>query len=467
MNKEEWYRLRNDRTNRVDNVILNDNSKRVGVRLFETSLGVNQLASLLFLNTLSRWCRRIRVEIVSESLNESEITFKNELMSTIKEADLHVDLEFKKVDYTSCDFVVEIGSDKTPDSNVFWLDFNGWIAGYGFGKKSYSLKNNRDEFNIIGASFAAATLNSEIFSLYLELKQAESFEVYNSLFNFEKSNSPINLKNPKIGTSIDLGRVWQVGCGAVGSNFDYLLTLNNPNIEISLIDFDSIDISNTSSSLVFSSQDVLNGKKVKKVDKCNELLSRYSNISTNKTDGDFGKFIEERNLLLATERKYPDTILCFANERNVWSSIQYNEPPIVLASTTSSNWGVNFFRHIPFLERCIVCTFGNKPHKFKPICSQGVEVSPEGNEEKLGSLPFLSLTAATLVLAELIKINILKKNEYPVNTNFLQIGFKNIKDAQFLSLQINKTDKCNICKLQNKSNYHEGFKKSLIYEKLY
>lgn len=467
MNKEDWYRLRNDRTNRIDEVFLNDNSKRVGVRLFETSLKANQLASIIFLNTLCRWCRRISVEIYSTSSKGSEIIFKGELESIIKEADLYIDLEFETVNSENCDFIVEIGSSKLSDSNVFWLDFNGWIAGFGCGIKTYNLSQNREDNNILGAAFAAAALNSEIFALYLNLKKLEVFESFHSMFDFRNDSSPNNLINPTINSAINLGRLQQIGCGAVGSNFDYLLSIMNLKTEIDLVDFDTVDISNTSSSLLYSSKDVLEEIEVKKVDRCYELLDSCSNILPHKTNGDYGDFIDKKNKMDVSERTYPDAILCFANERNVWSSIQYNEPPIVLASTTSSNWGVNFFRHIPFFERCIVCTFGTKPHQFKPICSQGVEVTDKGEEEKLGSLPFLSLTAAVLVLAELMKLSFVDKNEYPVNANFSQIVFKFIKDAEFKSLQINKSSECSVCKYQNEYNYREDFKKSLYYEKLY
>lgn len=467
INKEEWYSLRNDRTNRVDEVLLNDYSKRVGVILHETSIKINQSASLLFLNTLSRWCRRISIQTCNLSLTSTGSNFEDALASTINDADKYVDLKFEKIDRENCDYIVEIGADKISDSDVFWLDFNGWISGFGCGKKSYNLKNNRDSNNIIGASFAAASLNAEIFALYLGINNKEIYETYYSLFNFEKKESPINLKNPTINTSLNFGNIWQVGCGAVGSNFDYLLSLMDVNAKISLIDYDVIDIFNTSSSLVFNSNDVLNNEGVKKVDRCYELLSDHPSIVIEKTDGDFSEFIDQRNLKDAQEKKYPDVVLCFANERNVWSSIQYNEPPYVLASTTSRNWTVNFFRHIPFTERCIVCTFGAKPHQFKPVCSQGVEVTSDGAVEKLGSLPFLSLTAATLVLAELIKLSLLKDKKYPANANFLQIWFKKIKDAQFQSLQINKTNGCSICEFQNESEYHENFKKSLHFKKLY
>lgn len=468
MNKEEWYRLRNDRTNRIDEVVLSDNSKRVGVKLFNTTIKNNQYASILFLNTLSRWCRRISVEIVcNTSLNESEIKFKYELDKTIKEADLHIDLEFEIVNSSNCDYIVEIGSDTLSDSNNFWMDFDCWIAGFGFGKKSHKLYQKEEENNIVGAAFSAAALNSEIFSQYLGLNQPELFESYHSLFDLKKDNSPNDLLNPRVNNKLNFGRIQQIGCGAVGSNFDYLLSIINPNLEIDLVDFDTIEIPNTSSSLLFGCKDVLKGKEVKKVDRCHDLLDNCSNIISHKTDGDYSDFDSNRNKIDPSENKYPDVVLCFANERNVWSSIQYNEPPVVLASTTSSNWGVNFFRHIPFTERCIVCTFGTKQNQFKPICSQGVEVTEKGEEEKLGSLPFLSLSAAVLVLAELIKLNITKENEYPINGNFSQIDFKTIKKTQFLSLQIGKSEECSVCKFQNELNYREDFKNSLYYEKFF
>jgi len=128
-----------------------------------------------------------------------------------------------------------------------------------------------------------------------------------------------------------------------------------------------------------------------------------------------------------------------ANERNVWSTIQHNYPPLVLHATTTANWGINLGRHLPFQDWCIVCRFGIDNYETVPVCSQ-VEINTgEQEEDILGILPFLSNAGAILLLSEIIKS---RNEEYNLSkANFTQFSMKPCNTSGFVSLEMKKSKK--------------------------
>jgi hypothetical protein len=141
------------------------------------------------------------------------------------------------------------------------------------------------------------------------------------------------------------------------------------------------------------------------------------------------------------------------NERNVWEDVQYDLPPLCFHATTNKNWGVNFGRHIPVKEWCLICRFENDLHKKKEIefgCSAGVIKNENTGEETIGMLPFLSATSALLVLVDLAKLSL---QDYPVNYNFLEFSFVT-RQGLFVNLP-NRRKPCYVCKTQALSLYQK------------
>lgn len=455
MDALRWYKLRNDRTQRVDNIILDSSAKRIGVYVSDESIRTysGQVLVLLTVNILARWCRRLAIQlpqsVVSIIPGRPQI-FNDLVKRTVQLADPFGDFVFGNVDEESCDIILTIGEfGKRFKGECFWADADGWVAGYGYGKASASGLLKNEEFNPVGACFAACQVNSSIFRHYLGITATGKFRKWYSLFDYQSSDTPSTLANPKIPTEITTGRLWQIGCGAVGSSFDYLLSLMKVSGIVHCLDFDQVSIPNTSSSLLFTCSDAID--EVKKIVTCEKLLSFNSGLKAIPFDGDFNDFIQAGNL----ENNYPDIVLCFANERSVWSSIQHNCPPLVLHATTSKNWGINFGRHIPFQEWCIVCRFGMKQLHSTPTCAKGSVKDEQGVEEILGILPFLAPAAAIQVLAEIIKLNM--GTGYPFNKNFLQFSLKNNGLSDFQTQQLFGKFDCPICSTQDIRDYPEGF----------
>jgi len=180
---------------------------------------------------------------------------------------------------------------------------------------------------------------------------------------------------------------------------------------------------------------------------CENILDIVKGLNTNSYKKDYSLFIKESNLL----QIYPDIILCLANERNIWSTIQHNFPPLVLHATTTPNWGINLGRHIPMKDWCIVCRFGISEYETTPLCSEAQIRIVDEEEEILGILPFLSSAAATLTLSEIIKSTMHGYNLR--KENFIQFAF--LKEAsEFLKLVMPKKDECPVCKNQSVEDYN-------------
>jgi hypothetical protein len=465
MEKIAWYEQRNDRTNRIDEVLLDSSAKRIGIVIENPESYTNQVMALICLNIMSRWCRRISIEVTSDVAcciyNKTEYRLQELLKTTVEEVDPFGDFKFEKITPEICDIVLLIGNHRTfTEENKYWIASNNWVYGFGYDAKKSSLEESGLKDNPLGAAFAAISINSLIFSDYIGLSKNQTSENWGSLVDYKHSDSPNALSNSKMVTPLDIGDIWQVGAGAVGSSFDYVLSLIPLKGSLKIIDFDKVSIPNTSSSLVFSAADAF--ASVEKNKTCKKAFKETEIFNVDIYDGDYSSFIRQDHL----EKNYPDCILCFANERNIWSTIQFNEPPIVLHATTSSNWGINFGRHIPFIDWCIVCRFKNVEHNHTPTCSKVTNVTPKAKEEKLGILPFLSAAAGCIVLGELIKMSQYQKEELLGNENFLQLSLKDIPNSKFLKLQMPTSPECPICSMQYASTYHPSFQKSKFFKYL-
>ncbi|GAA4459326.1 hypothetical protein GCM10023189_32870 [Nibrella saemangeumensis] len=336
------------------------------------------------------------------------------------------------------------GQNKQVDhlNNGIWIDGSGWLAGFGSGRSSVS-ELTYNKHNPIGPAFAACLGVAEVFRRAIGEAQPDRFSSWYSLFDFEHSEDHSTLSDASYPDTFDLGRVYEVGCGAIGSSFAYLLSLTNWRSTIHFIDFDPVDYPNLSSSLLFTAQHA--EQQTNKAQICQELLATTAHIP-HAFDGDYSQFVEQGQLT-----KYPpDLIVCFANDRNVWSTIQANYPPLTFHATTTKSWGINFGRHIPEREWCIMCRFHKEvEHTYVPVCGQVEVPKPKTPaQETLAILPFLSPASAIIVLAELAKLD---SASYPVNENFIEYSFKRHRGF-FLSTN-NGPKRCYVCKDQSQAIY--------------
>lgn len=440
LSREEWYKQRDDRTLRVEGVKGFDNFS-IGIVVDPSESGQYsvQVTALVCVNTLSRWCKSICIyPIQQKSVLPSSVglDYGKVLFDTMVSSDPHGNFQQKQFRDTDVDLVIHVGGTTQPTTRSITVRGSGWLAGISSGKRLQSVSD--DNTNPVGPSFAACLASAYAFNAAISKVYSDVDTRWYSLLDFSAGDSP-NSVNPALDNGFHFGKILQVGCGAVGSSLDYLISLMKLNADLSIADFDSVEPPNCSSSLSFTADDSVTTPLTKKVDVCDWVL---------KSSGVIAKIFPDPFTGDIYSAVKPDLILCLANEQAVWPAIQYNYPPLVYHATTTPNWGINFGRHIPIEEWCIVCRFGITDYKFKPVCSTAVV---EIEEKKiLGVLPFLSPSAAVMTLAEVLKLSL---DNYPVNQNFYQFSFKNLPGAEFIGQQKERRPDCEVCSTQSADFY--------------
>jgi len=457
-NISEWYRSKVDRIGRIDGVFIEKLAAR-SVTLFiqsdELKYYSNQVMVITSTILLSNWCNNIQI-VLGKDHACIVPGFENRSMKSIIEElitlnDDEISFQFNDGLLVDTDAYLSVGPLTIDNPNVVWMSADGWVSGYGRTSKTYQKITKTNDLNPIGSVFSACLAHSVIFKIILGIEEEIEFSKWFSLYDHTRNSAAVSLANPRIPSNVDLGRIIQVGCGAVGSSFDFILSLTKCSGVIELLDFDKVEPPNLISSLLFQKQNALTGDK--KVDACFNILEN-SHCKPKAFVGDFSEFIKSAGI----SENYPDLVLCFANEHNVWSTIQNNYPPIVLHATTTPNWGINFGRHIPLKEWCIVCRFGIENSNTVPVCAESViEASQLEKKQPMGVLPFLSPASAVIIFAELIKLNI---NKMPAVKNFTEFGMRSTQHSNFRSLQMPKKEDCPVCSKQYKEVYDLYLNKS-------
>jgi len=456
LERNAWYQLRDDRTKRIDGVSgFEDFSLGVIVNSqIEVSYPI-QVITLTTLNILARWCRKLRIQLPSDSRSclpgQEGQNFREVLAKYLSAIDPYGQFSFCEQTVGDCTEILFIGQPEEsehPNERSIWVDGSGWIAGVGCGvpEMKWSFK---DDSSPVGPAFASCLGVAEVFRRAIGLYPSHSGDFWYSLYDCRKVSDPNEGRNPKYVSDFDFGRIHQVGCGAVASSLDFLVSLTNWKAELHLIDYDQVDVSNCNRSLAFSACDAVKG--LDKTDSCANVLKR--NVHPVRFKGSYADFIQKGKFIDSPA----DFILCLANEMNVWADIQNNLPPVVFHATTTPNWAINFGRHIPKKEWCIMCRFGKEiEYEFIPNCGDG-EIKPETIVVKpiQGVLPFSSPSAAVLILAEMAKMPL---TNYPVNEDFVEFSMRRL-GLDFLTLQRGPKEGC-ICNDQSTDLYPVEVKSS-------
>jgi len=401
----EWQEQRDRRTDSCTNV--NDGYKHAVVQVIVTENMQEYRVQLMIhfsLLMLAKWCRNITVSFLdADSLIPGRPgSFKDLISQEIQAADPSCQLNFEEapVKASITLFIGEPPADY-PDDFVS-INGAGFLTCAAFNKAS-GLPMISGQQHLPGACFAACLANAELFRYMVGLRSKPYVKWYSLWSNEVCEGIPPDDTGPLIG-AIELGRVHLVGCGSIGSSFVYLMPYLNVIGQWLLVDPDDVEDHNTSSSLLFTYDAARNNHK--KVQLCKEYLSMYG-IRSELFEDFYSKYPYSHNEL---DLKAADIMLCFANEHNIWSTIQHLYPPVCFHATTSKSWGVHIGRHIPLVENCLMCTFEQATAtKFVPICAEGAIPGAATTQEKnteeshTAILPFLAPAAALVTLTEIIK----------------------------------------------------------------
>ncbi|MCK5102100.1 MAG: hypothetical protein KAR17_04765, partial [Cyclobacteriaceae bacterium] len=183
----------------------------------------DQAMAICTANILSRWCRRISCYI-SEDIPclfkyWDGMKLHEGILEITNSSDPYGEFSIKSMyDFIETDMQISIGS--ATEDNEFWVDSEGWVAGFGYGPTKDVIEAKTDDINIVGAIYASSVINAAAFSSYIYETEPEHFNKWISLLDFETSNQQEGLKNPIVTKAPDVGKIWQIGAGAVGSSFD-------------------------------------------------------------------------------------------------------------------------------------------------------------------------------------------------------------------------------------------------------
>jgi len=263
--------------------------------------------------------------------------------------------------------------------------------------------------SFLGAAFAACIAVAET------LKTALGFDsnllvadASVSLWDF--STGPNAKQGPDLRFP-ELGRVLMVGAGAVASNLAYLLLATEVQADIDVVDHDTVEWLNLDRSALFGVPDVGRNKAEVVAEQLAKRITARAHPYT------YDEYVRR-----SQGSKRPDLILPLANEFGVRWAIANSVPPLSIYGTTRGDWGANLGRHVPLVEPCLGCRFGEADTEPSFLCATGsLDERPTGEATNDAALPFLSMSAAVVALSELQK---LAHPSYPVNDAFVDLDFK-------------------------------------------
>ena len=288
------------------------------------------------------------------------------------------------------DFRVVVG----PRGNGLVVHGSGWSAYCGSAPSPISLS---DETNPFGAAFAviagASRLQSDTDAVSFQPVSVDTF-----LWRPGMASADV----PGRVFDAQLGELWCVGVGSVGSCALFFLSLATRAFRALLVDRDIVKVENVTRSALFSWRDALEGKR--KVDVATRWLNE---AGIDDTETEIAWLDEIPNRWLGRRAGTPNALISAANERNVRHEIESGFPPLQVYATTGRNWQSTLFRHIPLREPCSLCVPGSEKPQAPALCATGSREPTNNNgemEEDDVALPFLSYAAGLMTAAEVTKL---------------------------------------------------------------
>lgn len=191
---------------------------------------------------------------------------------------------------------------------------------------------------------------------------------------------------------VDVGTVWMVGAGAVGSGLAWWLQYAGLLGDWLILDGDDADETNLNRSLGLFTHHLGSGT---------QAASKKARAAAELVQGAKGEPLWW-NDWVATDPASPDVLIPVANEFGVRPAIAAYGHPAVLYAATSPNWSAELYAHRIGHDGCIACRFPEDAPRFK--CSTAPVKSSTGEAGNDAALPFLSGAAGLLILAGLAQL---------------------------------------------------------------
>jgi molybdopterin/thiamine biosynthesis adenylyltransferase len=399
MNEQEWRARRNSRSLRYAERVL-DPGRWIILQCDATYADRydGQVALLTAANLFARMTPAVVLDVPSAPL-VSALPWAGQdlpgfLLDTMFKADPYGN--FHRRARNNGDYVIHFGAEGAP----FITHGSGWNLYLG---PEPSPLTRSVAANPIGSAMAAIIAAATAFNSNLA---GSSETVLLNALNWQ----PAIVENgvAEFGQETELGDLWIVGTGSVGTAILYFLTLATRNFSTSLFDMDIVKIHNLDRSPVFAAEQVGMAKV-----QATEAWLRRAGVSCINSDQ---QALDESDLWRKREEGRPDILVAAANERNVRSVIETGFPPIQVYGTTGKNWQVAMIRHVPMKDPCSLCLFPEMDFVATECATGEINAAPCDDEKTKmdAALPFLSFAAGSMAAAEILKLGL---PDYPFTSN--------------------------------------------------
>jgi len=407
---ETFYHRRDHRTNTYGLVDVRYAERSVLITA-DTRVPTSFAGQVMFVvtcNLLARWCRQVIIAVPDVVLHERfriRDTLVGTALSTMRDADPFG--EFQHQTALGADLHIHLGEEcpqLAARSTV--VTCAGWLAGVR--RRGESGLPMGDGDNPIGAAHAAVLAGAQVFRDALERS-----ELYPPGFIFDAlAGAPWIDDTPpeaSLPSDLSIGRALMTGAGSVASSALFFGDLFGLRALVDLVDADWTKIENFARSPVFGRT----GYGHHKV----EVVAKHL-VGSGLTVRPITAWWHDAELSPTLEGY--DLVLPLANEHGIRWELQNRVPPLMVHASTGRNWNVNFARHIPGRDDCLVDRFEGLHDKPVLACAEG-NLAVEGSIAIDAALPFLSFFAGLLVATDLVRLAL---PDYPRTPNFAHYSFR-------------------------------------------
>lgn len=384
MKDEDYYDVRDDRLFRYPDARRLDQTRWIAIQAAPEYLRsyAGQVALLIAANLLGRMARRVVLAIPRMAMVPTLPWAGDDIAefacAQMQAADPRGEYLVRPPNDT--DHIVFLGASGAP----VVTHGVGWVAWHG---PAPSPLPADDTANPIGAALAIIAAASRLAAHGFSAPPAAVL-----LNGFDWSHE-FGARLPALPPAADLGALWAVGAGSVGTAILYFLTLATRNFSALLFDHDKVKRENITRSPVFADEDVGNSKAG-----VAEAYLKRCGVAD----------VSQEPVMLHESRRWthraggtPDLVIAAANECNVRHLIESLFPPVQFYGTTGRNWQASVIRHVPMVDPCSCCLFPEAT--FTPTeCATDPQAG--NNQQVDASLPHLSFAAGLMAAAEILKL---------------------------------------------------------------
>jgi hypothetical protein len=409
----EFYRLRDDRTNRC---VQSREYQLATCVVSVDSASIKSLAGqttlLIACNLLSRWCRHVEIILPLQDLETASGRGENlgdTILRSMHDADPFGRFSLSDHASTPGSLRLHVGANPNfEDAAATVVNASGWIACIGTSRAP--VLPTPSGSNIVGAVAAACLGVAQIFKRALRMpREALISDGVFDLFRLQRIPADeIRGTGPTIH-GVHPGKILLVGAGSVGSAFAYCLQLSAADCEVAVVDKDLVMVENFNRSPLFGRANF----GWRKADAVQQALLSAS-ISAVSFPMTWDGFIHNHG----RKPSEFDVWLPLANEDNVRMAMQSNVPPLLVYAATNRNWGASYGRWTPGRDDCLIDRFPPPSLDATLGCSEGEIETPQGKID--AALPFLSMFAGLMVFADLIRLQL---PNYPQVPNYASFDF--------------------------------------------